>query len=155
MQSPPRLVLFLLATSALLACGSEPSASSELEQSFESESEGSRSEREPARQAPESANAQREVSPGGSDSELADAVRALPDRATDPIGHLYSRTELMIQREDTDGDGALTFEEWGGPLAPEEEKRRLFERKDLDVDGKLTLEEFITDFMTEHPDYGG
>ncbi len=63
-----------------------------------------------------------------------------PDKNAEPLQFLYWRVDAMFERGDTDGDGMLDPDEFGGEAYN-------FERMDLNGDGFLTKKEIVDDMI--------
>jgi hypothetical protein len=84
---------------------------------------------------------------GQSPGDMAALMAEMPDPATHPLEHLSWRIDLMYEREDKDGDGKLSREEYSGTTYN-------FKRLDADEDGFITKKEIIDDMTITYRERG-
>jgi len=84
----------------------------------------------------------------GSGDEPQVSQTGMPDPNSQPIEFLHWRVDQIFAKDDLDGDGQLTPDEWSGP-------EQNFERLDADEDGLLTKQEIIDDQTTALRERGG
>ena len=112
------VLLTLLSASVLVSCG------------------GGSSDVEPAAGQDDPHGHEHDGGEGGSEPPVSQTGQ--PDPNSQPIEFLEWRVDQMFAKDDLDGDGQLTIDEWSGPEAN-------FERLDADEDGLLTKQEIVAD----------
>ena len=111
-------LLSLFAVSLLVSCGGSPS------------------DTEPAAGQEDSHGHDHD---GGGDAvEIQTSQSGMPDPNDKPVEFLEWRVDQMFVKDDLDGDGLLTADEWSGPAEN-------FARLDADDDGHLTKKEIVDD----------
>ena len=111
-------VLTLLSASVLVSCG------------------GGSSDVEPATGQDDPQGPSHDGGDGGGEPPVSQTD--MPDPNSQPVEFLEWRVDQIFAKDDLDGDGQLTMDEWSGP-------EHNFERLDANEDGLLSKQEIIAD----------